>query len=140
MTTARPSTESRDLTRRWLTLVTLVAFSAAMVYGTWLAVDDMGAKPMAGDVRLAGDALRVVNTSDFAWIDVRMTIDGVYVAPVEAGPVTPGGELRVTLARFVDASGRTPPTPREVAIAVTRVPRFPKVNRARTASGTWLLR
>lgn len=142
--TSAPSTPGsaprRDPLRRWLTLVVLVGFSAAMVYGTWLAVDDMGAKPMAGTVTVEGDALRVVNTSDYAWTDARLVIDETFTAPVVAGPVASGGEFRVPLASFVDRAGRTPSSPRDVAIAVTRVPRFPKVNRARTASGTWTLR
>ncbi len=127
----------RDLVRRWLTLVVLVGFSTAMVYGTWLAADDMGAKPMAGTVTLDGDALRVVNTSDYAWTDARLVADGAFAAPVVAGPVAPGSEFRVPIAAFVDKTGRPATSPREVAIAVTRVPRFPKMNRARTASGTW---
>lgn len=130
----------RDPLRRWLTLVVLVGFSAAMVYGTWLAADDMSAKPMAGTVTMEGDTLRVVNTSDYAWTNARLVIDGAFAAPVVAGPVAAGGEFRVPVAAFVDAGGRAPSSPREVAIAVTRVPRFPKVNRARTASGTWMLR
>ncbi|MFN7977339.1 MAG: hypothetical protein U0P30_04330 [Vicinamibacterales bacterium] len=130
----------RDPLRRWLTLVVLVGFSAAMVYGTWLAADDMGAKPMAGTVTLEGDALRVVNTSDYAWTDARLVIDGAFTAPVVPGPVAAGAEFRVPVAAFADAGGRAPSSPKEVAIAVTRVPRFPKVNRARTASGTWTLR
>lgn len=142
--TAAPSASGgappRDPLRRWLTLVVLVGFSAAMVYGTWLAVDDMGAKPMAGTVAVEGDALRVVNTSDYAWTDARLVIDGRFAAPVVAGPVAAGGEFRVPIAAFIDAAGRPVASPREVAIAVTRVPRFPKVNRARTASGTWTLR
>lgn len=130
----------RDPLRRWLTLVVLVGFSAAMVYGTWLAADDMGAKPMAGTVTVEGEALRVVNTSDYAWTDARLVIDGAFAAPTVAGPVPAGGEFRVPIAAFVDTAGRPATSPREVAIAVTRVPRFPKVNRARTASGTWTLR
>jgi hypothetical protein len=142
--TSAPSTPGgaprRDPLRRWLTLVVLVGFSAAMVYGTWLAVDDMGAKPMAGTVTLEGDALHVVNTSDYAWTDARLVVDEAFTAPVVPGPVAAGGEFRVPLASFVDRAGHTPSSPRDVAIAVTRVPRFPKVNRARTASGTFSLR
>lgn len=135
-----PQAPRRDPLRRWLTLIVLVGFSAAMVYGTWLAVDDMGAKPIAGTVTIEGDALRIVNTSDYSWTDARLTADGAFAAPVVAGPVAPGGEFRVPIASLVDPSGRAVSAPREVAIAVTRVPRFPKVNRARTASGTWTLR
>lgn len=129
-----------DPLRRWLTLVVLVGFSAAMVYGTWLAVDDMSAKPIAANVTVDGGALRVVNTSGYAWIDARLVVDGAFAAPVEAGPIAAGDELRVPLTAFVDPAGRPAEVPRELAITVTRVPRFPKVNRARTASGTWTLR
>lgn len=130
----------RDPRRRWLTLVVLVGFSAAMVYGTWLAVDDMSAKPIAATVTMEGDALHVVNTSGYAWTDARLLIDGTFAAPAVSGPIAAGGEFRVPVAAFVDPGGRAPSAPREVSIAVTRVPRFPKVNRARTASGTWTLR
>ena len=135
-----PAPPRRDPLRRWLTLVVLVGFSAAMVYGTWLAVDDMGAKPIAATVTIEGDALHVVNTSGYAWTDARLVVDGTFAAPVVSGPVGDGGEFRVPVAAFVDPGGRAASAPREVAIAVTRVPRFPKVNRARTASGTWPLR
>lgn len=135
-----PQAPRRDLLRRWLLLIVLVGFSAAMVYGTWLAVDDMGAKPIAGTVSIEGDTLRIVNTSDYSWTDARLTADGTFAAPVVAGPVAPGGEFLVPIAAFVDPAGRGASAPREVAIAVTRVPRFPRVNRARTASGTWTLR
>lgn len=136
---AAPEPARRDLGRRWLTLVVLVGFCAALVYGTWLAVDDMSAKPMAGTVRLDGGVVHVANTSGYAWIDVRLVIDGAFPAPAVAGPVADGGEIRVPLATFADTAGAHPASPREVAITVTRVPRFPKVNRARTASGTWTL-
>ena len=129
-----------DPLRRWLTLVVLVGFSAAMVYGTWLAVDDMSAKPIAGTVTVDGGVMRVVNTSGYAWTDARLVVDGVFTAPVVAGPVAAGDDLSVPLTAFVDPAGRSAEAPREVAITVTRVPRFPKVNRARTASGTWPLR
>lgn len=130
----------RDPLRRWLTLVVLVGFSAAMVYGTWLAVDDMSAKPIAGTVTVDGGALRVVNTSGYAWTDARLVVDGAFAAPVLAGPIASGDDVRVPLSAFVDPAGRPAKAPGEVAITVTRVPRFPKVNRARTASGTWPLR
>ena len=107
--------------------------------GTWLAVDDMGAKPLAGTVTVDGGALRVVNTSGYAWTDARLVVDGVFAAPVVAGPIASGDDLRVPLTAFVDRAGRPAEAPHEVAITVTRVPRFPKVNRARTASGTWPL-
>lgn len=129
-----------DPLRRWLTLVVLVGFSAAMVYGTWLAVDDMSAKPIAGTVTVDGGVMRVVNTSGYAWTDARLVVDGVFTAPVVAGPVAAGDDLSVPLTAFVDPAGRSAEAPREVAITVTRLPRFPKVNRARTASGTWPLR
>jgi len=134
-----PPPPRRDPLRRWLTLVVLVGFSAAMVYGTWLAVDDMSAKPIAGSVTVDGGALRVVNTSGYAWTDARLVVDGIFAAPVVAGPIASGDDLRVPLSAFVDPAGRPAAAPREVAITVTRVPRFPKVNRARTASGTWPL-
>ncbi len=134
-----PLPPPRDPLRRWLTLVVLVGFSAAMVYGTWLAVDDMSAKPIAGTVTVDSGALRVVNTSGYAWTDARLVVDGVFTAPVVAGPIASGDDLRMPLTAFVDPAGRPAGAPREVAITVTRVPRFPKVNRARTASGTWPL-
>lgn len=136
---AAPAPSRGDLRRRWLTVVLLVGFCAALVYGTWLAVDDMAAKPMAGTVTVDGAALHVANTSGYAWIDVRLVIDGAFAAPAVAGPVVSGGEFRVPLAVFTDPAGARPAAPREVSITITRVPRFPKVNRARTASGTWTL-
>jgi len=130
--------------RKALVAVTLLAVSAAMVYGTWLAVDDMRAKPMMAQAAIGhrGDlvTLEIVNTSDFAWHDTTFTVNGRYRI-VWPEPVEPGGTLGLTLVRFLDASGTALPWPeepaRELSATTTRRPRFARVNRTRVATGRW---
>ncbi len=134
--------------RKWIVVVALLSVSAAMVYGTWLAVDDLRAKPMAARVTIieGGDvpALEVVNTSDFAWLNVAVTVNGTFTAgTVIDGPIDSGAVLELPLSTFVDDGGRTllqaQEPVREVAGTATRVSRFPTFNVNRPTSGRWPL-
>ena len=131
---------------RLITALTLLVVSAAMVYGTWLAVDDMRAKPMTAQVTIGhhGElpALEVVNTSDFTWLNVTVTINGTFeTGHVIEGPFEPGAMVRVPLHTFVDDQDRnlmgTKEPVREVTARATRISRFPTFNVNRPTSGRW---
>jgi hypothetical protein len=66
--------------KKTLVAIALFAVSAAMVYGTWLAVDDMRAKLMVAQVTVDGGAVVVVNDGDFAWSDAQFVVNGTYRA------------------------------------------------------------
>jgi hypothetical protein len=137
-----PSRPRADTPRRWGVWLALLVSSAAMVYGTWLAADDMRAKPLVAEVTLDAAALTVVNGNDFTWRTADFTLDGAFRAQAP-GPLEPGATLRVPLAAFVDESGR-PVTaagqpPRDLTATATRRSRFGAVNKDRTSSGRWLL-
>jgi hypothetical protein len=120
----------------------LLLVAAVMVYGTWLAVDDMRAKPLAAAVRLQPGIVHLDNTGDYAWQELRLTLNGRFTATVP-GPVPAGRGVDAELAAFRDAGDQpldwNRETLRELAVTVTRVPRFPLMNRGRTASGTFAL-
>jgi hypothetical protein len=120
--------------------IVLLLVCMAMVYGTWLAVDDMRAKPMLARVDITGDAVTIVNDSGFTWSDTVFTINGAYTAAA-ATPIEPGSIVSLPLAAFVDAQGRTltwtrPPV-HEVAAAATRKARFPAFNVDHATTGRW---
>jgi hypothetical protein len=131
-----------DRRRRVIVVTVLLGVSTAMVYGTWLAADDMRAKPLVAQVTMQDGLVTIENTGTYAWQDVRLTIDGEYVCAL-TDPVLPGTVVGTNLSGCLSAAGRRldwPEVPaRQVAVVVTRVPRFPRLNRARTASGTYPL-
>ena len=144
---AAPAAPVRSGARtRLITALTLLVVSAAMVYGTWLAVDDMRAKPMTAQVTIGHQgelpALEMVNTSDFTWLNVTVTINGTFKTGVELeGPFEPRARLSIPLHTFVDDQDRNligagEPV-REVTARATRRSRFPRVNVDRPTSGRW---
>lgn len=128
--------------RRLATALTLFLVSAAMVYGTWLAVDDMRAKPMRAQVTLAADGLTVTNRGDFTWRSAIFTVNGTFRAEVPA-PLAPGATTVIPLAAFVDASARalgaSGERVRDVTARATRQSRFGTFNTDRPTTGRWLL-
>ena len=131
---------------RLITALTLLVVSAAMVYGTWLAVDDMRAKSMTAQVTIGHQgelpALEMVNTSDFTWLNVTVTINGTFKSGVELeGPFEPRARLSIPLHTFVDDRDRnligTEEPVREVTARATRRSRFPTFNVNRPTSGRW---
>lgn len=128
--------------RKALVVCALFAVSATMVYGTWLAADDMRAKPLVAHVTTKDGFAYIENTGEYAWQDVRLTINGEFVC-TQSEPAPPGAVIGVNLIGCRTAAGEPLDWPdvrvRDVAITVSRVPRFPLLNRARTASGTFAL-
>lgn len=126
--------------RRLATALTLFLVSAGMVYGTWLAVDDMRAKPMVARVTVANGALVVVNDGDFAWSGAVFVLNGTYRADAPA-PLAPGAQQTLPLATFVDREGRAPDLQREpvrdVTATATRHSRFGTFNTNRPTTGRW---
>ena len=112
----------------------LLAVSTAMVYGTWLAVDDMGAKPLVAHVTMRDGVVEVANDGAYTWQDARLTLNGEFVCTSDQ-PTAPGAAVRIAVAGCLNTAGAKLDWPRvgvrDVAVAVTRVPRFPRVNRAR---------
>ncbi len=133
----------RANTRRGVAaLLLLLLVSAAMVYGTWLAVDDLRAKPMAARVTVAAGAVTVVNTSAFTWSDTVFTVNETFrtAAP---GAIEPGRTLVLPLTAFADSNGRpasssTDPV-REVGATATRKARFRTFNTDHASTGRWLV-
>jgi hypothetical protein len=129
------------ITRRVATALTLFAVSAAMVYGTWLAVDDMRAKPMVAQVTIAGDALCVANDSGFTWLTPSVTINGTFVASSVPLDLATGATACLPLDTFVDDQGRdlasTGEPVREVTATASRRSRFGTFNAERRISGRW---
>lgn len=128
--------------KKTLVAVSLVVVSAAMVYGTWLAVDDMRAKPMVARVGVEGGAVVVVNDGDFAWSDAQFVVNGTYRA---AAPDTlaPGARQVLALTAFVDRDGRSAADAgdpvHDVTATATRHSRFGTFNTDRPTTGRWLL-
>ena len=121
-------------------LLVLLLVSAAMVYGTWLAVDDMRAQPMMARVTVAAGAVTIVNTSRFTWSDTVFTVNEAFRAP-SSGDIWPGRTLVLPLSSFVDGAGRpagpsTGPV-REVAATSTRKARFSTFNTDHATTGRW---
>ncbi len=137
---AAPSAPSRSNRRRAIAaLLVLLLVSAAMVYGTWLAVDDMRAQPMSARVTMAAGAVTVVNTSRFTWSDAVFIIDGTFRAAAPAA-IAPGRLVVLPLGQFVDADGRPVPSSapvREIAATSTRKARFRTFNVDHAATGLW---
>jgi len=126
--------------RKTVVTLGLITSSAAMVYGTWIAADDMRAKPLVAKVSAGDGRVRVENHSGFTWQAVRLTVNGRYAdAGPRDGAVAPGAVLDIDPRTLRDAAGATFPgeAVRELTISVRRVPRFPALNRERTASGTF---
>jgi hypothetical protein len=128
--------------KKTIVAITLVVVSAAMVYGTWLAVDDMRAKPMVAQVTVEGGAIVVVNGGDFAWSDAQFVVNGTYRAAVP-GTLAPGARQVLALTTFVDKDGRTAGAAgdpvRDVTATATRHSRFGTFNTDRPTTGRWLL-
>jgi hypothetical protein len=128
--------------KKTLVAIALFAVSAAMVYGTWLAVDDMRAKPMVARVSVEGAAVVVVNDGDFAWSDAQFVVNGTFRA---AAPDTlaPGARQAIALTAFVDRDGRTAASAgdpvRDITATATRHSRFGTFNTDRPTTGRWLL-
>lgn len=137
-----PTAPRPSATRSLATLIGLVVVSAAMVYGTWLAVDDMRAKPMVAQVTVADGAVLIVNEGDFAWSDAVFVVNGTYRAAAPA-TLAPGGRQVIALSSFVDKDGRTAGSPgdpvREVTATATRHSRFGTFNTDRPTTGRWLM-
>ncbi len=135
------------MSRKTLVVVGLLVVSTTMVYGTWLAADDMRAKPLVARVTMQDGFVRLVNTGDYAWQNLRLTINGEFACDPRARPASdampPGSTTAVNVAACLNAAGQRLDWPRvrarDVAVTVSRVPRFPLMNRARTASGTFAL-
>ena len=128
--------------KKTVVAMALFAVSAAMVYGTWLAVDDMRAKPMVAEVTVDGAAVVVVNAGDFAWSDAQFVVNGTYRAAVPA-TLAPGERQAIALTAFVDRDGRaaagTGEPVRDVTATATRHSRFGTFNTDRPTTGRWLL-
>ncbi len=128
--------------KKTLVAIVLFAVSAAMVYGTWLAVDDMRAKPMVAQVSVDGGAVVVVNAGDFAWSDAQFVVNGTYRAAAPAA-LAPGERQVIALTAFVDRDGRaagsTGEPVRDVTATATRHSRFGTFNTDRPTTGRWLL-
>jgi hypothetical protein len=128
--------------KKTLVAIVLFAVSAAMVYGTWLAVDDMRAKPMVAQVTVDGGAVVVVNAGDFAWSDAQFVVNGTYRAAAPAA-LAPGERQVIALTAFVDRDGRaagsTGEPVRDVTATATRHSRFGTFNTDRPTTGRWLL-
>ena len=128
--------------KKTLVAIVLFAVSAAMVYGTWLAVDDMRAKPMVAQVSVDGGAVVVVNAGDFAWSDAQFVVNGTYRAAAPAA-LAPGERQVIALTAFVDRDGRaagsTGEAVRDVTATATRHSRFGTFNTDRPTTGRWLL-
>lgn len=128
--------------KKTLVAIALFAISAAMVYGTWLAVDDMRAKPMVARVTVDGATVVVVNDGDFAWSDAQFVVNGTYRADAPA-TLAPGARQVIALTAFVDRDGRTAASAgdpvRDVTATATRHSRFGTFNTDRPTTGRWLL-
>jgi hypothetical protein len=128
--------------KKALVAIALVAVSAAMVYGTWLAVDDMRAKPMVARVTVDGGAIVVVNDGDFAWSDAQFVVNGTYRATTPDA-LAPGARQVIPLTAFVDKDGRAADAAgdavRDVTATATRHSRFGTFNTDRPTTGHWLL-
>lgn len=126
--------------RRLATALTLFLVCAGMVYGTWLAVDDMRAKPMAAQVTVDAGRLMVVNDGDFTWTDAVFTINGVFSTGAPDA-LAPGATLVLPLDAFADANGRRLSWPadhvRDVTARATRRSRFGAFNTDRPTTGRW---
>ena len=129
--------------KKTLVAIVLFAVSAAMVYGTWLAVDDMRAKPMVAQVSVDGGAVVVVNAGDFAWSDAQFVVNGTYRAAAPA-TLAPGGRQVLPLTTFVDRDGRSAASAgdpvHDVTATATRHSRFGTFNTDRPTTGRWLLK
>lgn len=127
--------------RKFGVAAALLLVSSVMVYGTWLAADDMRAKPLVAQVTTQGAAVRIGNTGEYGWQGLTITVNGRYRHTLTT-TVEPGAAVSVPVAELRTADGAPWPSAepvREVAVAVIRRPRFPKVNRERTASGTFVV-
>lgn len=128
--------------RKTIVALGLLLVATVMVYGTWLAVDDIRAKPLVAAARTQPGVVHIDNAGDYAWQEVRLTLNGRFTS-ILPGPVAAGQGVDAELAGFRDAGGQpldwTTESLHELAVTVTRVPRFPLVNRGRTASGTFSL-
>ena len=128
--------------KKTLVAIALFAVSAAMVYGTWLAVDDMRAKPMVAQVTVDGGAVVVVNAGDFAWSDAQFVVNGTYRAAAPA-TLAPGGRQVLPLTTFVDRDGRSAASAgdpvHDVTATATRHSRFGTFNTDRPTTGRGLL-
>jgi len=113
-----------------------------MVYGTWLAVDDMRAKLMVAQVTVDGGAVVVVNDGDFAWSDAQFVVNGTYRAAAP-GTLAPGARQVLALTAFVDRDGRSAASAggpvHDVTATATRHSRFGTFNTDRPTTGRWLL-
>lgn len=129
--------------KKTLVAIALFAVSAAMVYGTWLAVDDMRAKPMVARVTVDGGAIVVVNDGDFSWSDAQFVVNGIYRATAP-DTLAPGARQVLALTAFVDRDGRSAASAgdpvRDVTATATRHSRFGTFNTDRPTTGRWLLR
>lgn len=122
-------------------LVLLLVVSAAMVWGTWAAIDDLRPKAMTAQVTASGGALSIVNTSGFAWTDAVFTINGTYSTRVPQR-TEHGAALVVRLDSFVDDHGQPFPAGdavRELTAVATRHSALGRVNGARPTSGRFPL-
>jgi hypothetical protein len=128
--------------KKTLVAIALFAVSAAMVYGTWLAVDDMRAKLMVAQVTVDGGAVVVVNDGDFAWSDAQFVVNGTYRAAAP-GTLAPGARQVLALTAFVDRDGRSAASAggpvHDVTATATRHSRFGTFNTDRPTPGRWLL-
>ena len=127
--------------RKFGVAAALLLVSSVMVYGTWLAADDMRAKPLVAQVTRQGNGVRIGNTGEYGWQGLTITVNGRYRQTVTT-TVEPGDAVSVPVTALRSADGDPWPSlepVREVAVAVIRRPRFPKVNRERTASGTFII-
>lgn len=136
-----PLSPPRDGRKRLLVVALLLAVSAAMVWGTWAAIDDLRPKAMTAQITVSGDALSIVNTSGFAWTDAVFTINGTFHASAPQR-TEHGAALAVRLDGFVDDRGQPFPagdTVREVTAVATRHSALGRVNGARPTSGRFPL-
>lgn len=132
----RPERNGR---KRLVVVILLLAVSSLMVWGTWAAIDDLQPKSMRADLAVTGGALRLVNTSGFAWTNAVFTINDAYTASWP-DRVEGGATLRMPLTTFVDDAGRAMPageTVREVTAEATRHSSLGRVNGNRPTSGRW---
>lgn len=120
--------------------IALFTVSAAMVYGTWLAADDMRAKPMVAQVTVENGTLVVVNHGDFAWSDAVYVVNGTFRGEAP-GTLAPGARQMLALSTFTDKDGRTAGAPgdpvRDVTGRATRHSRFGTFNTDRPTTGRW---
>ena len=128
--------------KKTLVAIALFAVSAAMVYGTWLAVDDMRAKLMVAQVTVDGGAVVVVNDGDFAWSDAQFVVNGTYRAAAP-GTLAPGARQVLALTAFVDRHGNSAASAggpvHDVIATAIRHSRFGTFNTDRPTTGRWLL-